>query len=53
MEHRDSRGYADIGEALSKPLSDVQIARHFPAPGIAAVDSLPHVKGKLREYISL
>ncbi|MBU3066938.1 hypothetical protein KO481_36130 [Nocardia sp. NEAU-G5] len=53
MEHHDNHGYADIGEALSKPLSDVQIARHFPTLGIATVDSLPHVKGKLREYISL
>ncbi len=49
----DDRGYADIGKALSKPLTELQIARQLPTLGLQLGDPRPHVKGKLREYISL
>lgn len=49
----DDRGYADIGKALSAPLTDLNIARRLPRLTVQLGDSKPHVKGKLREYISL
>jgi hypothetical protein len=49
----DDRGYADIGKALSAPLSEVEIARRLPTLGLTVGDHRPHVKGKIREYISL
>ena len=30
----DDRGYADLGKALSKPLTDLEITRKLPALGI-------------------
>jgi hypothetical protein len=48
---RDDRGYADI--PLTPPLSDLQIARQFPALGICPGDQRPHVKGKIREYLPI
>lgn len=47
----DDRGYADV--AVSAPLTDLQIATQFPTLGIRLGDHRPHVRGKIREYISL
>lgn len=49
----DDRGYADIGKALSAPLTELQIARRLPTLGVQLGDPRPHIKGKLREYIPL
>jgi DNA invertase Pin-like site-specific DNA recombinase len=49
----DDRGYADIGKALSAPLTDIEIARRLPTLDIQLGDQRRHIKGKLREYISL
>lgn len=49
----DDRGYADLGKALSAPITDpVQVADLVPA-GLRLGDKRPHIKGKIREYISL
>lgn len=47
----DDRGYADV--PVSGPLNDLQIAQQFPTLGIQLKDARPHVKGKIREYVSL
>ncbi len=47
----DDRGYADI--PLGPPLTDLQIARQLPTLGIALGDPRPHVRGKIREYVTL
>ncbi|MFC4949071.1 hypothetical protein [Pseudonocardia sp. GCM10023141] len=47
----DDRGYADV--PLGPALTDLQIARQFPILGIALVDARPHVRGKIREYVTL
>ena len=47
----DDRGYADV--AVSAPLTDLQIATQFPTLGIRLGDHRPHVRGKIREYVSL
>ncbi|MGV9838029.1 recombinase family protein [Nocardia niigatensis] len=49
--HTDDRGYCDV--PVSPPLTDIEIARTLPTLGLALGDTRPHVKGKLREYISL
>ncbi|MGW4635560.1 recombinase family protein [Nocardia sp. NPDC004415] len=49
----DDRGYADLGKALSAPITDpVRVADLVPA-GLRLGDKRPHVKGKIREYVSL
>lgn len=48
---RDDRGYADI--PLTVPLDDVEVAQQFPALGLRLGDLRPHVKGKIREYLSV
>lgn len=47
----DDRGYADV--AVSAPLTDLQVATQFPTLGIRLGDHRPHVRGKIREYVSL
>ncbi|MEW2506022.1 hypothetical protein AB0878_36780 [Amycolatopsis sp. NPDC047767] len=47
----DDRGYADV--PVTKPLTELQIARRLPTLGIALGDHRPHVRGKIREYVSL
>lgn len=47
----DDRGYADV--AVSAPLTDLQIATQFPTLGIRLGDHRPHVRGKIREYVSM
>ncbi|MBN9801293.1 MAG: recombinase family protein [Actinomycetota bacterium] len=47
----DDRGYADV--PVGPPLTDLQIARQLPTLGISLGDQRPHVRGKLREYVSL
>lgn len=47
----DDRGYADV--PVGPPLTDLQIARQLPTLGITPGDQRPHVRGKLREYVSL
>ena len=49
--HRDDRGYADI--PLTPPLTEIQIAEQFPTLGLRLGDHRPHVKGKIREYLTL
>ncbi|MFD9614900.1 recombinase family protein [Streptomyces sp. NPDC059083] len=49
--HTDDRGYCDV--PVGPPLTDIEIARTLPTLGLALGDTRPHVKGKLREYISL
>ena len=48
---RDDRGYADI--PLTPPLAEIQIAEQFPTLGLRLGDHRPHVKGKIREYLTL
>jgi hypothetical protein len=47
----DDRGYAEV--PVGPPLTDLQIARQLPTPGIRLGDQRPHVRGKLREHVSL
>lgn len=47
----DDRGYADV--PVTAPLTDLQIAQRFPTLGIQLGDHRPHIKGKIREYVSL
>jgi hypothetical protein len=47
----DDRGYVDV--PVSPPLTDLQIARQFPTLGLALGDPRPHVRGKIREYVTL
>jgi hypothetical protein len=47
----DDRGYADV--PVTTPLTEVQIAQQLPTLGIALGDHRPHVRGKVREYVSL
>ncbi|MET7996821.1 recombinase family protein [Amycolatopsis sp. NPDC005232] len=47
----DDRGYADV--PVTKPLTELQIAKRLPTLGIALGDHRPHVRGKIREYVSL
>lgn len=47
----DDRGYADV--PVTTPLTEVQIAQQLPTLGIALGDHRPHVRGKIREYVSL
>jgi hypothetical protein len=44
---------AELAKALSAPLTDVEIARHLPTLDIQLGDQRRHIKGKLREYVSL
>ena len=44
----DDRGYADVPR--TPPLTDREIAEHFPTLGIRPGDARPHVRGKIREY---
>lgn len=46
----DDRGYADI--LVTAPLTDVQIARQLPTLGLALGDERPHVRGRIREFVS-
>jgi DNA invertase Pin-like site-specific DNA recombinase len=48
---RDDRGYADI--PLTPPLTEIQIAEQLPTLGLRLGDHRPHVKGKIREYLTL
>lgn len=47
----DDRGYAVV--PVSPPLTQLQIAQQLPNLSLALGDQRPHVRGKLREYISL
>ncbi|WP_307862808.1 helix-turn-helix domain-containing protein [Pseudonocardia parietis] len=47
----DDRGYADV--PVGPPLTDLQITRQLPNMGIALGDQRPHVRGKVREYVTL
>ncbi|MEU4673923.1 recombinase family protein [Amycolatopsis sp. NPDC023774] len=47
----DDRGYADV--PVTKPLTELQIAKRLPTLGIALGDHRPHARGKIREYVSL
>lgn len=38
---------------ITEPLTDVQIARQLPTLDLRLGDERPHVKGKIREYVSL
>jgi DNA invertase Pin-like site-specific DNA recombinase len=49
--HTDDRGYADV--PVTKPLTELQTAKQLPTLGIALGDERPHVRGKIREYVSL
>ncbi|MBF6138269.1 recombinase family protein [Nocardia otitidiscaviarum] len=49
--HTDDRGYCDV--PVGPPLSELEIARTMPNLDLTLGDPRPHVKGKLREYISL
>lgn len=49
--HQDDRGYADA--PVTRPLTPVEIAEQFPTLGIRLGDSRPHVRGKIREYVTL
>lgn len=49
----DDRGYADLGKALSAPVTDpAQVADLVPA-GLWVGDLRPHIKGKIREYVAV
>lgn len=47
----DDRGYADV--PVTKPLTELQIVRRLPTLNLALGDERPHVRGKIREYLSL
>ena len=47
----DDRGFADV--PVTKPLTELQIAKRLPTLGIALGDARPHMRGKIREYVSL
>ncbi|HET9254925.1 MAG TPA: hypothetical protein VFO16_06945, partial [Pseudonocardiaceae bacterium] len=47
----DDRGYADV--PVTKPLTELQITKQFPTLGLSLGDHRPHVRGKIRECISL
>jgi DNA invertase Pin-like site-specific DNA recombinase len=47
----DDRGYADA--PVSKPLTELQIAKRLPTLGLSLGDERPHVRGKIREYLPL
>jgi hypothetical protein len=47
----DDPGYADV--PVTKPLTELQIAKKLPTLGIALGDERPHVRGKIREYVTL
>jgi hypothetical protein len=47
----DDRGYADV--PVTKPLTELQIAKKLPTLTIALGEARPHVRGKIREYVSL
>jgi hypothetical protein len=49
--HDDDRGYADA--PLTPPLTALQIAERFPTLGLRLGDPRPHVRGKIREYVTL
>jgi hypothetical protein len=48
---KDDRGYADV--PVTKPLTELQVAKRLPTLGIALGKARPHVRGKIREYVSL
>jgi hypothetical protein len=47
----DDRGYVDV--PVTKPLTELQIAKQLPTLDIALGDEGPHVRGKIREYVTL
>jgi hypothetical protein len=47
----DDRGYADV--PVTNPLTELQIAKRLPTLDITLGDKRPHIRGKIREYISL
>jgi len=47
----DDRGYADV--PVGPPLTQLQIAQQLPTLGLTLGDQRPHVRGKIREYVSL
>jgi DNA invertase Pin-like site-specific DNA recombinase len=49
--HLDDRGYADA--PVTRPLTPMEIAEQFPTLGIQLGDARPHVRGKIREYVTL
>ncbi|MEV6073393.1 recombinase family protein [Nocardia sp. NPDC052001] len=49
--HTDDRGYCDV--PVTAPLSELEVARTLPTLPVQLGEHRSHVKGKLREYISL
>lgn len=47
----DDRGYMEV--PVGAPLTEVQIAKQLPTLTIALGEPRPHVRGKIREYVSL
>jgi hypothetical protein len=47
----DDRGYADV--PVTTPLTELQIAKQLPTLNITLGQARPHVRGKIREYVSL
>jgi hypothetical protein len=47
----DDRGYADV--PVGPPLTPLQVAQRLPTLGITIGDPRPHVRGKIREYVTL
>jgi hypothetical protein len=43
----------DADVPVTKPLTEVQIAKKLPTFGIALGEAKPHVRGKIREFVSL
>ncbi|ANY10706.1 hypothetical protein AFB00_30330 (plasmid) [Pseudonocardia sp. HH130630-07] len=47
----DDRDYADV--PVGPPLTDLQITRQLPTLGIMLGQARPHLRGKIREYLTL
>lgn len=47
----DDRGYVDV--PVTKPLTELQAARRFPTLTLHLGDARPHVRGRIREYLTL
>jgi DNA invertase Pin-like site-specific DNA recombinase len=47
----DDRGYVDV--PVTKPLTDVEIAKQFPTLPLQLGQERPRIRGKIREYLSL
>lgn len=47
----DDCGYADV--PVTAPLTELQIAKQFSTLNLSLGDARPHVRGKIREYVTL